>query len=108
MARRFAPTCARAALGVGLWGAQEPAHSEPSAPISVNHKTSHITGGRINGIHPNAARCPFSLGITLVGGIDPARYVGSWEVSHKSVGNALKPGPAHRARAARRSQSRRC
>src|SRR6516162_1393718 len=94
MARRFAPTCARAALGVGLWGAQEPAHSEPSTPISVNHKTSHFTGGRLDGIYPNVTRCRFSLLNAMVCGIDQVRYVCSWEVSHKMVGGTqLKPGP---------------
>ena len=43
----------RVALGDGLGGAQEPAHSEPSAPMSVNHKTSHFTGGKVNGTCPN-------------------------------------------------------
>src|SRR5262249_56827962 len=44
---------ARAALGDGLGGAQEPAHSEPSAPMPVNHKRSHYTGGKLNGTYPN-------------------------------------------------------
>src|SRR5262249_12428015 len=44
---------ARAALGDGLGGAQEPAHSEPSAPMPVNHKKSHYTGGKLNGTYPN-------------------------------------------------------
>src|SRR5262249_60868740 len=52
---------ARAALGDGLGGAQEPAHSEPSAPISVNHKRSHLTGGKLNGTYPNDRRRRYCL-----------------------------------------------
>src|SRR5262249_27939715 len=52
----------------GLGGAQEPSHSEPSAPMSVNHKTSHFTGGMINGIIPNGEKGRYSLQTAPLGG----------------------------------------
>src|SRR6266702_3398239 len=48
-------------LGGGLGWAQEPAHSEPSAPRSVNHKRSHFTGGKANGKYPNDRIGRYSL-----------------------------------------------
>src|SRR5215831_19514889 len=98
--RRFAPTCACRAWG-RLGGAQEPAHSEPSAPMSVNHKRSHCTGGKPNRMYPNDRKGRYCLRVAAVGGLHHLEYVGSWEVSHKRVGGTrLKPGPSHRARAA--------
>src|SRR5262252_11025790 len=97
--RRFAPTCARRAWG-RLVRAQEPSHNEPSAPMSVNHKTSHFIGGKVYGNGPNDRKRRYSLRVAAVGGLHQARYVGSWEASHKIVGGTrLKPGPRHRARA---------
>src|SRR6266576_3495461 len=75
MARRFAPTCARRAWG-RLVGAQEPAHSEPSARIPVNHKTSHFTGGKTNGTCPNGGKGRYSLRAAAVDGSRPTKYVG--------------------------------
>src|SRR5437899_10437930 len=75
MARRFAPTCARRAWG-RLVGAQEPAHSEPSARIPVNHKTSHFTGGKTNGTCPNGRKARYLLRAAAVDGPHPAKYVG--------------------------------
>src|SRR5262249_29522687 len=54
-------------------------------------------------------KTPYSLRVVTVGGLRQAKYVGSWEVSHKMVGGTrLKPGASHRARAARRWRSQRC
>src|SRR2546429_5888686 len=75
MARRFAPTCARRAWG-RLVGAQEPAHSEPSARIPVNHKTSHFTGGKTNGTNPNDRKARYPLRAAAVDGPHPAKYMG--------------------------------
>src|SRR5215831_17457170 len=70
---------ARAALGDGLEGAQEPAHSEPSAPMSVNHKKSHCPGGKLNGTYPNDRKGRYCLRVAAVGGLHHPEYVGSWK-----------------------------
>src|SRR5262249_27379190 len=84
--------------------------------MSVNHKTSHFIGGKVYGKGPNERKRPiFSTrrrgwwaASGKIGGPHQARYVGSWEASHKIVGGTrLKPEPRHRARAVRRWRSRR-
>src|SRR5262245_30294626 len=81
--RRFAPTCACRAWG-GLGGAQEPANSEPSAPMSVNHKRSHCPDGKLNGIYPNGRKGRYCLSVATVGGLHHPKYVGSWKYPTRS------------------------
>src|SRR5262249_56252737 len=76
-------------------------------PSTTKRPTSQVGGlmGRI----PTAGKGRYSLSAVTVGGPHWAKYVWSWEISHKTVGGTrLRPGPRHRARAARRWRSRRC
>ena len=95
----FAPV-PRAPVAKGLCDAPD-GDSEPIAPISVNHKTSHPRGGRHDGQMPNRRKRSCFVAKDAPYVPHHGSHMGRWEVSHQ------RPMAAGRQFAAGKSSARR-